>query len=459
MNSKKFVLAMVSKVTIVLLEIGFFAIVLFQYYGPTIFSNMESVGFTVTLLLYIIVYIALGNLFRAFKIADYSIAETIFSQLLAFGIADLLLYGEFCMIRHNYVNIVPGLLTVGCQLLAAALWALLAKRMTMLFSKPEKTLIITGVPDTRDFIRKLRKLKYILWVEKVVPYDALGLEWKKQLDPYEAVIFYEVEGSTRRAEMLWYCMQGRKSLYVTPRLEEIEMQGFGARHLIDTPLMKYEYHSERFWYNLFKRLSDIVVSLLALIVTSPVFLIVSIAIKIEDRGPVFFTQKRCTKNGRIFEIIKFRSMVVDAEQGGNVIPCRSGDPRITRVGRVIRKLRVDELPQILNVLKGDMALVGPRPERIEHVEAYTKEIPEFAFRLRVKGGLTGYAQIYGKYNTNPYDKLRLDLQYIEKQSLMLDFKLLLLTIKILFVPESTEGFTAERSAEIGKESREAGKKE
>lgn len=113
MNNKKFVLAMVSKVTIVLLEIGFFAIVLFQYYGPAIFSNMESVGFTVTLLLYIIVYIALGNLFRAFKIADYSILETVFSQLLAFGIADLLLYGEFCMIRHNYVNLVPGLMTVG----------------------------------------------------------------------------------------------------------------------------------------------------------------------------------------------------------------------------------------------------------------------------------------------------------------------------------------------------------
>ena len=216
MNNKKFVLAMVSKVTIVLLEIGFFAIVLFQYYGPAIFSNMESVGFTVTLLLYIIVYIALGNLFRAFKIADYSILETVFSQFLAFGIADLLLYGEFCMIRHNYVNLVPGLITVGCQLLAAALWALLAKRMTMLFSKPEKTLIITGAADTREFIRKLRKLKYILWVEKVIPYDALQTDWKTQLDPYEAVIFYEVGGSTRRSEMLWYCMQGRKSLYVTP---------------------------------------------------------------------------------------------------------------------------------------------------------------------------------------------------------------------------------------------------
>lgn len=454
MNNKKFVLAMVSKVTIVLLEIGLFAIVLFQYYGPAIFSKMDSIGFTVTMLLYIIVYIALGNLFRAFKIADYSIAETIFSQFLAFGIADLLLYGEFCMIRHNYVNLVPGIITVVFQLLGAAIWALLAKRMTMLFSRPERTIIVTGAADTRSFVRKLRKLKYILWVEKVIPYSALGADWKAQLDPYEAVIFYEVPGGSARSEKLWYCMQNRKSLYVTPQLEEITMQGFGARHLIDTPLMKYEYHSERFWYNLFKRLMDLLISFLALVITSPIFLLVSLAIKLEDHGPVFFTQKRCTKNGRVFEIIKFRSMVVNAEQGGDVIPCRSGDPRITRVGRIIRKLRIDELPQILNVLKGDMALVGPRPERIEHVESYTRKIPEFAFRLRVKGGLTGYAQIYGKYNTDPYDKLRLDLQYIEKQSLMLDLKLLLLTIKILFVPESTEGFTAARSAEISRESQD-----
>ena len=141
-------------------------------------------------------------------------------------------------------------------------------------------------------------------------------------------------------------------------------------------------------------------------------------------------------------------MIVDAEKGGKSIPCRSGDPRITRVGRVIRKLRIDEFPQIINVLKGDMSIVGPRPERIEHVEEYTKEIPEFSYRLRVKGGLTGYAQIYGKYNTSPYDKLRLDLQYIEKQSILLDFKLILLTIKIMFVPESTEGFTEEKSAQM-----------
>ena len=358
------------------------------------------------------------------------------------------------MIRHNYVNIIPGLLTVACQLLAAICWALISKRMTMLFSRPEKTLIITGAVLTDEFLQKLEKLKYIFNVEQIIPYSELGKDWKKKLDPFEAVIFYETE-MENRSELLWYCMQDRKSLYLTPQLDEITMQGFGARHLIDTPLMKYEYRSERFWYNLVKRAADIVVSLLALIIMSPILLITALAIKIEDRGPVFFRQKRCTKNGKVFEILKFRSMIVDAEKGGKSIPCRSGDPRITRVGRIIRKIRVDEFPQIINVLKGDMSLVGPRPERIEHVEEYTREIPEFVYRLRVKGGLTGYAQIYGKYNTSPYDKLRLDLQYIEKQSLLLDFKLLLLTVKIMFVPESTEGFTEEKSAAVSENSKRA----
>ncbi len=140
---------------------------------------------------------------------------------------------------------------------------------------------------------------------------------------------------------------------------------------------------------------------------------------------------------------------MDAEKDGNVIPCVEGDSRITKVGSFIRRCRLDELPQLFNVLKGDMSMVGPRPERVEHVEKYTRELPEFAYRMRVKGGLTGYAQIYGKYNTSAYDKLKLDLMYIEKQSLILDLKLILLTIKIMFVPESTEGFETEKSEKIG----------
>ena len=308
-------------------------------------------------------------------------------------------------------------------------------------------LVISGADNVNEFLQKFDKIGHIFTIEKVVSEDILKGDWKKEVAPYQAVIFYEVP-SKKRSEVIWYCMQSRKSLYITPQLSEITMEGFGARHLIDTPMMKYEYRSERFWYNLVKRVVDILLSLTALILLSPLLLLTALAIKLEDRGPVFYKQKRCTKNGEVFEILKFRSMIVDAEKGGKSIPCRSGDPRITRVGRVIRKLRIDEFPQIINVLKGDMSIVGPRPERIEHVEEYTKEIPEFSYRLRVKGGLTGYAQIYGKYNTSPYDKLRLDLQYIEKQSILLDLKLILLTIKIMFVPESTEGFTEEKSAQM-----------
>ena len=169
-------------------------------------------------------------------------------------------------------------------------------------------------------------------------------------------------------------------------------------------------------------------------------IIVAIAIKIEDGGPVFYKQKRVTINGRIFEILKFRSMIKDAEKDGESRPATDHDPRITKVGAVIRALRIDELPQILNILKGDMSIVGPRPERVEHMDQYGKDIPEFDFRLKVKGGLTGYAQIYGKYNTSPYDKLRLDMMYIENYSLMLDLKLVLTTLRILLKKESTEGF-------------------
>jgi lipopolysaccharide/colanic/teichoic acid biosynthesis glycosyltransferase len=168
--------------------------------------------------------------------------------------------------------------------------------------------------------------------------------------------------------------------------------------------------------------------------------IIALAIKLYDGGPVFFKQKRCTLDGKVFEIHKFRSMIVDAEKEGISIPATDKDPRITPVGNVIRMTRLDELPQVFDILIGNMSIVGPRPERVEHVEKYTKEVPEFAYRLKVKGGLTGYAQIYGKYNTTPYDKLKLDLMYIQNYSILLDLKLILMTVKIIFMKESTEGF-------------------
>ena len=154
---------------------------------------------------------------------------------------------------------------------------------------------------------------------------------------------------------------------------------------------------------------------------------------------MFYKQKRLTLNDREFEVLKFRSMIVDAEKQTGAVLASGNDPRITKVGRFIRATRLDEIPQILNILKGDMSLVGPRPERKVFSEEFCQTIPEFAYRTKVKAGLTGYAQIYGKYNTVPYDKLRLDLMYIENYSILLDIKLILLTLRIIFSKDSTEG--------------------
>ena len=202
----------------------------------------------------------------------------------------------------------------------------------------------------------------------------------------------------------------------------------------------------------FKRATDIIVSLALLIITSPLLLISALAIKLYDGGPIFFRQDRSTINGQIFKIHKFRSMIVDAEKDG-ARPAEDNDPRITPVGKILRASRLDELPQLIDILIGNMSLVGPRPERIEHIKQYSEEIPEFVYRLKMRGGLTGYAQLYGKYNTTPYDKLQLDLMYIQNYSFFLDIKLILMTVKIIFMKEITEGFTKEKSKNINKKSK------
>jgi lipopolysaccharide/colanic/teichoic acid biosynthesis glycosyltransferase len=188
-----------------------------------------------------------------------------------------------------------------------------------------------------------------------------------------------------------------------------------------------------------KRLIDILFALLLLVITSPIMLLTALAIRLYDRGPAFFRQVRCTAGGKEFRIIKFRSMRPDAESDGVARLAGKKDDRITPIGRFIRATRIDELPQLFNILHGEMSFIGPRPERPELIAQYLKEMPEFAFRLKMKAGLAGYAQVYGKYNTTPYDKLKLDLTYIENYTLWLDFKLMLLTLRILFKPESTEG--------------------
>ena len=223
-------------------------------------------------------------------------------------------------------------------------------------------------------------------------------------------------------------------------------------HMFHLPIMRVQRYRPRPGYLFSKRVFDIVAASIGLIVLSPVFLITAIAIKATDKGPVFYKQERLTKNGKRFMIHKFRSMRVDAEKDG-VARLSSGenDDRITPVGRFIRKCRIDELPQLIDILAGNLSVVGPRPERPEIAEEYMKEIPEFQLRLQAKAGLTGYAQVYGKYNTTPYDKLQMDLMYIAHPSFAEDIRICFATFKILFTSESTEGVAEGQTTAISSE--------
>ena len=444
MKRKSDMLLKTLKAMIPFWNIMIFCYVWMLYYNEQTFSSQWGKGAIISAVLYIIIYMAFGRLYNAFKIGTYRVSELIFSQLLSFGIADFCLYLQSCLIHRKAVSILPGAVAVIVQLVGSTLLILLVKHCFAIYVPPSDTLIVYGDSQVNEFInipvdefaQKLQgKLSHMLRIREIcsdkLPYSMLA----EKVELYDTVILYNVPAATR-APLLALGVERGKNIYLTPRIEDILLTNFENRHMIDTPLLKAKNGAKKYTG---KRVFDIVVSLLMLAVFAPFMLIIAVCIKLEDGGDIFYRQKRVTMDGRVFEILKFRSMIPDAEKHG-FKPCTSNDSRITRVGRIIRATRLDETPQLLNILKGDMSIVGPRPERVEHVEKYTEQLPEFAYRLRVRGGLTGYAQIYGKYNTSAADKLKMDLMYIERQSLLLDLQLIFLTLKIMFIPESTEGF-------------------
>lgn len=295
--------------------------------------------------------------------------------------------------------------------------------------------------------RKIDGIKYKYHVVDMVHYKAGMAEILQRMEAVDAVLISDIPSHEKNL-IQKACVDQDKRLYFVPKISDVIVRYSEELNVIDTPLFLRRKIGISLWERFIKRAFDILVSVVALVVLSPVFLITALAIKLEDGGPVFYRQERVTIGGRRFMILKFRSMIVDAEKDGRPRPAGEKDDRITRVGNVIRACRVDELPQLWNILVGDMSIVGPRPERYEHVELYTKQISEFTFREKVKGGLTGYAQVYGKYNTTALDKLKMDLIYIMDYSFVMDLQIIFETVKILFQKESTEGFAAEQLEEM-----------
>ncbi|MCI6228817.1 MAG: sugar transferase [Clostridiales bacterium] len=364
--------------------------------------------------------------------------DLIMGQIISICLVNAITYLQLCLIANGILPLTPMLALTAADIVIAIVLILLYTSLYHRLYAPHDMLLIYGHRRGVELKIKMdaRKDKYNIsgLISSDEGYDKIIREIPK----YDAVVINDVPAQLRN-DLLKYCYRYRVRTYVSPKLTDIMLRGARNITLFDTPLLLVKGTGLTPAERVIKRAMDILISAIVLLILSPLMLLIAAAIKLEDGGPVFFRQKRLTRNGREFDILKFRSMVVDAEKYAGAVLATDNDPRITRVGRIIRPFRLDELPQLINILKGDMSVVGPRPERKVIADEYCKDIPEFAYRLKVRGGLTGYAQIYGKYNTSAYDKLRLDLMYIENYSLLLDIKLMILTIRILFSRESTEG--------------------
>ena len=370
-------------------------------------GNWMMIGFYV---LYLIVFV---YLYGGTKYAYYKKGQLILSQTLGTIIANALMYIQIIMVvgRFPFPTIWPMLVMSAADLVVIMLINQLSDGIFKKMFPPKRLLLICDMAYKENLIRKLSGRKDLYTVTRCVSAAEPLVKLQQEVQDCDAMMLYGLE-EQKRNDLVKFCYEKSIRIYVAPEISDLLLRGADRVHSFDTPFLLLRNSGISFEQRVMKRAMDVIISGCMLLVASPFMLLTAIAIKLEDHGPALFKQERVTLNGRKFYIYKFRSMIVDAEKDG--------------VAR-------------LNILKGDMSIVGPRPERQQYIEEFCKETPEFIYRLKVKAGLTGYAQIYGKYNTTPLDKLKLDLMYIESYSVLLDMKLIFLTLKIMFTKESTEG--------------------
>ena len=408
--------------------------------------------------IYIVLYYIIGRALKAYGIGVYRKANLLASQVMTIFVADVTELFISCAITGQFrffpqflwiyilLGIAQSIVVIFTTIFLVDLYRKLFKPQQILEVYGGESCENTEFMNTRpDKYHIVDSISIDIGTDKVI----------SMLKGYEAILLNDIPSEDKN-DILKECFRIGKRVYFTPKISDIIGKNSEDINLFDTPLFLCRNNGLAYHQIVIKRIVDVLVSLIVLVVFSPIFAIIAMLIKAEDGGPVLYRQDRVTIGGKVFSILKFRSMIVDAEKDGVPLPAGEDDKRITKVGRIIRATRLDELPQMINILMGDMSLVGPRPERVEHVEKYTADIPEFEFRLKVKGGLTGVAQVFGKYNTSPLSKLKMDLYYITNYSLLLDLQIIFETAKILVQKDRTEGFTKEKQEEMETSGREEG---
>jgi len=386
-------------------------------------------------------FVMLLRTYGALEIGRKRIPDLFIGQALSICISDAVVFLCAVLVLKGIPNIWIVLITLVSQLAFGLLWSLSANRLYFHWFPPKRVAVLYIDENAYESMAELHLAPQRFRIVKILnlkEFEADTKEILSRVSDVEGVFLCGLPASMRN-DLMKELISRDMSVYVRPKISDVLLCTAQQKYMFHVPMLSYEGIHHSLGLRAAKRLMDIAVSLPVLLLASPVMLAVAVAIKCEDRGPVFYMQDRLTRGGKVFRIMKFRSMRTDAEKDGVARLACCDDDRITKVGRFIRATRLDELPQLINILKGDMSLVGPRPERPEIAAQYEEQLPEFKLRLRVKAGLTGYAQVNGKYNSTPYDKLQMDMIYIATMSIPNDLKILMQTVQVVFQKESTEG--------------------
>lgn len=421
----------------------FFVVVIYWfvwngYYNKIIEAPFWRKGNWLMVALYAALLALFYRTYGGFKIAYLKKGNLIWSQILSIIFVNLITYFQIALIDKKLHPVYPMLVMSVGEFGIVALWANVFQLIYRRLFPPKKMLLIYGDRPAFHLREKINSREDKYYLAGAIHIDDGAERIMEQIREYDAVIIGDIPAHERN-QLMKLCFERSVRTYTVPKISDILLRTSTELDIFDSPLFLSRNEGLQIEQRIVKRLCDVVLSAMGLLLTSPFFAVIALMIKCTDRGPVFYRQDRLTKDGQVFSICKFRTMIQDAEKHTGARLASDHDDRILPVGRFLRRTRLDELPQLWNILKGDMSLVGPRPERPELAAEIEESIPEFAYRLKVKAGLTGYAQVYGKYNTTAYDKLKLDLTYIRKYSVFLDLKMILMTPKIMFLKESTEG--------------------
>lgn len=398
----------------------------------------------VTFVTFCVVEAMLIAIYGGFTIGRTKSKPIVMSISIATIFADFVTHMQLCIMNVNenlnshFVYESPHLLllVICIQVSLIILFTYLAHYVYFTINPPEKCCVVTSSEvSLNNIVPKIKRYKKQYNIVHMIHHTSKCLF--DVINECDTIFIYDVPVQ-EKSYITEYCYAKNKNIYFNFEIDDVVMLGARTAMLDDKPMVSAVVRDLTLEQRFVKRVMDILISSIGLIICGIPMIICAILIKAEDGGHVFFKQYRATKGGKLFQVYKFRTMK-EADSVNRSVT--SNDNRITKIGKYLRKFRIDELPQLFNILKGEMSVVGPRPEMIENVDKYTAELPEFKYRLRVKGGLTGYAQIAGKYNTSPKDKLVLDLMYIEKYSLWLDFKLIMQTVTVFFkASDSTKAF-------------------